>query len=69
LQILIYYDNHWRLLLKQFICEIFALDRLCSPLQCGLFQVCGAIVKMAQLRLRSSFFMAPATASGRFHTL
>ena len=62
LQILIYYDNRWRLLLKQFICWIFGLDRLCARLQFGLFQGCGVVVKMSQLRLRSSSFvnMAPA---------
>jgi len=63
----------------------FSLDRLCARLHCGLFQGCGAIVKMTQLRLRSVsssellVFMsvAPvpelsfnmAPASVRFHTL
>jgi len=56
LQILIYYDNRWSLLLKQVICWIFTLDRLCARLQCGLFQGCGAVVKMSQLQLRSSYF-------------
>ena len=56
LQILIYYANRWRLLLKQFICLIFTLDRLCVRLQCGLFQGCGAVVKMTQLRLRNYSF-------------
>ena len=55
LKILIYYDSRWRLLLKQFICWIFNLDRLCAQLQCGLFQGCGAVVKLSQLRFRSSF--------------
>jgi len=55
LQILIYYDNRWRLLLKQFLLN-FTLDRLLSRLQFGLFQSCGAVVKMSQLLLRSSSF-------------
>jgi len=56
LQILIYYDNRWRLLLKQFICLIFTLGRLFAQLQCGLFQGCETVVKMTQLWLRSSYF-------------
>ena len=55
MQILIYYDNRWRLLLKQFICWIFTVDRLCAQLECGLFQGCGPVIKMSQLRLQSSF--------------
>ena len=38
LQILFYCDDRWRLLLQQFICYIFTLDRLCARLQCGLFR-------------------------------
>ena len=64
LQILIYYDNRWRLLLKQFICWIFALDRLCAGQLCGLFQGCGVVVKMSQLRLRSSSFHEHSSSSG-----
>ena len=56
LEFLIYYDNRWRLLLKQFICWIFTLDCLSVRLHCGLFQGCGAVVKMTQLWLRSSWF-------------
>jgi len=56
LKILIYYDNRWRLLLTQFICLIFTLERLCVRLYCGLFQGCGAVVKMAQLRFRNDSF-------------
>jgi len=61
LQILIYYDNRWMLLVKQFICWIFTLDRLCARLQFELYQDRGAVVKMSQLRLRSSSFMNMAT--------
>jgi len=35
LQISIYYNNRWRLLLKQFIHWIFTLDCLCTRLQRG----------------------------------
>ena len=56
LPILIYYDKRWRLLLKQFICWIFTLDGQCTRLQLGIFQCCGAVVKMSQLRFRSSWF-------------
>jgi len=66
LQILIYYNNRWRLLLKQFICWIFTLDRLCTRLQFGLFQGCGAVVKMSQLRLRCSSFRKHGSSSGAF---
>ena len=62
LQILIY--NHWRLLLKQFICWIFSLDLLCAPLQCGLFQGCGTVVKMSQLQFRSFSFHEHCSRSG-----
>jgi len=64
LQILIYYDNRWRLLLKQFICWIFTLDRLCAQQQCGLFQGCRAVIKMSQLRLWSSSFREHGSSSG-----
>ena len=64
LQILIYYDNDGRLLLKQFICWIFTLYRLCVHQQCGLFQCCGAVVTMSQLRLRSSSFHEHGSGSG-----
>jgi len=57
LQILIYYDNRWMLMVKQFTCWIFTLDRLCARLRFELFQDRGAVVKMSQLRLRSSSFM------------
>ena len=55
LQILIYCDNRWRLLLKQFIRWIFTLD-LCARLLCGLFQGCGEVGKKTQLCLRSFSF-------------
>jgi len=64
LQILIYYDNLWRLLLKQFICWIFTPDRVHARQQCGLFQGCEAVVKMSQLRLRSSSFHEHGSGSG-----
>ena len=54
LDILIYYGKPWRLLLKQLICWIFTLYSLYAPLQCELFQGCGAVVKISQLRLPSS---------------
>ena len=63
-QILIYYDNRWRLLLKHFISWILTLDRL--RLQCGLFQGCWAVVKLIQLRLLSSCFMNMAPAPELF---
>jgi len=47
-----FYDNRGRLLLKQFICWIFTLDR-CVPGKSGIFQGCGAVVKMSQIRFRS----------------
>ena len=53
-----------RLLLKQFIRWIFTLDRLRARLQCGLFQGCGDVVKMTQLRLRSSSFHEHGSSSG-----
>jgi len=64
LQILICYDNRWRLLLNQFICKIFTLDCLCARLQCGIFQSRGAVAKMAQLRLRSSSIHEHGSSSG-----
>ena len=48
-------QNRWRLLLKQFICWIFTLDCLCAWLRCGLFQGCGAVIKMTQLWLWSQW--------------
>jgi len=39
-QILIYYDNCWRLLLKHSICWILTLDCICARVQGGLFHVC-----------------------------
>jgi len=64
LQILIYYDNRWNLLLKQFICWNFTLDRLRAWLQCGLFQDCGAVAKMSQLRPWFSYFHEHGSSSG-----
>jgi len=65
---LIYYDNRLRLLLKLFIFEIllWIVDRLRARLQCGLFQGTGAVVKMTQLRLRSSSFHEHGSSSGAF---
>ena len=62
-QIRIYYDNRWRLLLKQFIHWIFTLDHLCAWLQCGLFQDYWALVKMTQLWHRSSSFHEHGSSS------
>jgi len=64
LQILIYYDNRWRLLLKQFICWIFTLACLCAQRQGGLFQGGGVTIKMSQLRLHSSSFHEQCSGSG-----
>jgi len=64
LQILIYHDNRWRLFLKQFMCWIFTLDRLCARLQCGLFQGWGTVVKLSQLRLRTCSFHEHGSSSG-----
>jgi len=44
----------------------FTLDRLRARLQCGLFQGCEAVVKMTQLRLRSSSFHEHGSSSGTF---
>jgi len=38
LQISIYYDNCWRLFLKQFICWTFTLDRLCAQQRVDYFR-------------------------------
>jgi len=64
LQILIYYDNCWRLLLNHSICWIFPLDCICARVQGGLFHGCGAIVKMTQFRHRSSSFHEHGSGSG-----
>jgi len=64
LQILIYYDNCWRWLLKPSICWIFTLDCICARVQGGLFHGCGAVVKMTQFRLRSSSFHEHGSSSG-----
>jgi len=44
----------------------FILDRLRAQLQHGLFQGCKAIMKMTQLRLRSSSFHEHGSSSGAF---
>ena len=64
LQILIYHDNRWRLLLKRFICWIFTLDGLFVRLHSGFFQDYGAVVKMWHLWLRSSSFHEHGPSSG-----
>ena len=68
LQMIIYYDNRLRLLLKLFIFEIllWIVDRQRARLQCGLFQGTGAVVKMTQLRLRSSSSHEHDSSSGAF---
>jgi len=63
-QILIYYDNCWRLLLKHSICWILTLDCICARVQGGLFHVCGAVVEMTQFWLRSSSFHEHGSSSG-----
>jgi len=64
LQISIYYDNCWRLLLKQFISWLFTLVCLCTQVHCGLFHGCGAIVKMTELWLWSSSFHEHGSSPG-----
>jgi len=44
----------------------FTLDHLRARLQFGVFQGCGAVVKMIQLRLRSSPFHERGSSSGVF---
>jgi len=46
---------------------IFTLHGLCSQLQYGLFQGCGAVVKMTQLPLRSSSFHEYGSGALAFH--